>query len=235
MQIVTVRACAARALLAEAIGPRTWLVAFSLVQSATGELADVDVDPRGRAAGTASAHFADLTQAAGWLSGGRRRGSTSPVCTPTSGCAPRADRPSSPWANGMRRRTAAGAGRLVRGRRPVAVLLRPGDRTSRADARRFDVSPAWPVWPGTAAALEFFATLDIAAVHAPRGRTRRRAVRSRSGIPRARPGHRDAGRMPTARDLAALTSGRHPRIRARRARPRRLPPLEHRGRRRRPS
>jgi hypothetical protein len=34
-----------------------------------------------------------------------------------------------------------------------------------ADARRFDVSPAWPVWPGTAASLDVFRRLDIDAVH----------------------------------------------------------------------
>jgi selenocysteine lyase/cysteine desulfurase len=34
------------------------------------------------------------------------------------------------------------------------------------DARRFDVSPAWQAWVGAAAALELFAGLDLAAVHA---------------------------------------------------------------------
>lgn len=33
-----------------------------------------------------------------------------------------------------------------------------------ADARRFDVSPAWPAWVGARPALELFSRLDIAAV-----------------------------------------------------------------------
>jgi hypothetical protein len=37
--------------------------------------------------------------------------------------------------------------------------------TLAADARRFDVSPAWHTWIGTAAALEAFAHADIDALH----------------------------------------------------------------------
>jgi selenocysteine lyase/cysteine desulfurase len=38
--------------------------------------------------------------------------------------------------------------------------------TLAADVRRFDVSPAWPVWVGAEPAIELFASLDLAEVHA---------------------------------------------------------------------
>ena len=52
--------------LAESIGPATWLVAFSLVQSATGAIADAAaITAAARAHGART--FCDTTQAAGWM------------------------------------------------------------------------------------------------------------------------------------------------------------------------
>ena len=44
------------------------------------------------------------------------------------------------------------------GQDPWASVYGPG-MTLADDARRFDVSPAWPVWVGTAPAIEVFADL----------------------------------------------------------------------------
>jgi selenocysteine lyase/cysteine desulfurase len=151
------------AALAESIGSQTWLVAFSLVQSATGEIADADAvsaAAREKEAFT----LCDATQAAGWYPVDASRFDVL-VCSAYKWlCAPR------------------GSAFLVVGE-SIDPVLRPvqagwyagGDpwqscygpaMTLATDARRFDVSPAWPVWPGTAAALDFFSRIDIDDAHA---------------------------------------------------------------------
>lgn len=149
--------------LAEAIGPRTWLVAFSLVQSATGAVADVDA-VLDAAARHGARTFADLTQAAGWLPVDAARFDVTACHAYKWLCAPRG---SAFLTVGDRmldelRPTQAG---WFAGDDPWASCYGPGMRLA-PDARRFDVSPAWPVWPGTAAALGFFADLDRHEVHA---------------------------------------------------------------------
>ena len=52
--------------LAEAISPETALVAFSLVQSASGEVADIDAIV-GAAARVGARTVCDATQAVGWM------------------------------------------------------------------------------------------------------------------------------------------------------------------------
>jgi selenocysteine lyase/cysteine desulfurase len=147
--------------LADAIGPHTWLVAFSLVQSANGRIADADAVVE--AAGNHGARtLVDLTQAAGWLPVDAARFDLT-VCHAYKWlCAPR----------GSAFLTVSD--RMLHELRPVQAGWFAGDDPWTScygpalhlaeDARRFDVSPAWPVWPGTAAALEFFASLDMAAV-----------------------------------------------------------------------
>jgi len=149
--------------LAASLTERTWLVAFSLVQSATGEIADA---PAIRAAAAAVGAFTlcDTTQATGWL----------PV---NAGDFDATICHAYKWLGAPR-----GAAFLTV-RPALAELLRPvqagwfaGDdpwascygpsMNLATDARRFDVSPAWPAWVGTRTALEFFARLDPAAVHA---------------------------------------------------------------------
>jgi selenocysteine lyase/cysteine desulfurase len=149
--------------LAEAIGPRTWLVAFSLVQSATGAIADADaIVAAARNHGALT--FCDATQAAGWYPVDASRFDVLACSAYKWLCAPR------------------GSAFLVVAE-SVQPLLRPiqagwyaGDDPWKScygpgmplatDARQYDVSPAWPVWPGTAAALDVFRRLDIDAVHA---------------------------------------------------------------------
>ncbi|MEY9950591.1 aminotransferase class V-fold PLP-dependent enzyme [Leifsonia sp. EB34] len=149
--------------LAGAIDGDTWLVAFSLVQSATGEHADADAILAACAL-TGTLSLADLTQALGWLPVDASRFDLTITHAYKWLCAPRGSafltvRPS------LRDTLNPVHAGWYAGEDPwgscYGPLLAPA-----ASARRFDVSPAWPVWPGTAAALEFFASLDPAAVHA---------------------------------------------------------------------
>jgi len=143
--------------LAEAITTATWLVAFSLVQSATGLLADAD-----RITEAARAHGAftlcDTTQAAGWMPV-RAGDFDATICHAYK------------WLGAPRGAAfltvlPAFADRLHPGQAGWYAGLDPWqscygpEMTLATDARRFDVSPAWPVWVGARAALGFFASLD---------------------------------------------------------------------------
>ncbi|WP_431280311.1 aminotransferase class V-fold PLP-dependent enzyme [Leifsonia poae] len=147
--------------LAEAIGPRTWLVAFSLVQSATGQIADVDA-VLAAADRTGARTLADLTQAAGWLPVDASRFDAT-ICHAYKWlCAPRGSAFLTVGDRMLDELRPVQAGWFA-GDDPWTSCYGPSIHLAQ-DARRFDVSPAWPVWPGTAAALEFFAGLDIASV-----------------------------------------------------------------------
>lgn len=149
--------------LAEAIGPRTWLVAFSLVQSATGVIADADA-VLAAAARHGARTFADLTQAAGWLPVDASRFDATACHAYKWLCAPRGSAFLTVGDRMLDELRPSQAGWYA-GDDPWASCYGPGMRLA-PDARRFDVSPAWPVWPGTAAALDFFAGLDPEAVRA---------------------------------------------------------------------
>ncbi len=149
--------------LAEAIGPSTWLVAFSLVQSATGEIADVDaVLAAARTNGAFT--FCDATQAAGWYPVDASRFDVLACSAYKWLCAPRGSAFLYVGASldPVLRPIQAG---WYAGDDPWKSCYGPGMPLA-ADARRFDVSPAWPVWPGTAASLDVFRRLDLGAVHA---------------------------------------------------------------------
>jgi selenocysteine lyase/cysteine desulfurase len=147
--------------LAEAIGPRTWLVAFSLVQSANGRIADAEaIVEAARRHGTRT--LADLTQAAGWLPIDAARFDLT-VCHAYKWlCAPRGSAFLTVGDRMLEELRPVQAGWFA-GDDPWTSCYGPNIHLA-TDARRFDVSPAWPVWPGTAAALEFFAALDMSAV-----------------------------------------------------------------------
>jgi selenocysteine lyase/cysteine desulfurase len=147
--------------LADAVGPSTWLVAYSLVQSSTGEISDAAA-----VSAAARAHDArvvvDVTQATGWL--------------PTTGldadlvvchtykwlCAPRGSA------------FAAFSDRAMAELWPVAAgWYAAPDPWSSAygpaldladDASRFDTSPGWHAWVGAEAAMRFVLSLDLADV-----------------------------------------------------------------------
>jgi selenocysteine lyase/cysteine desulfurase len=149
--------------VADAIRDRTTLVAVSAVQSADGRVADLDA-----IAAAAESHDAltlvDVTQASGWLpvdatridftAGGAYKWLLSP--RGTSFMAIRPER----------------AGDL----RPIAPGWYAGEQIWEsiygaplrlaADARRFDLSPAWLSWVGTASALEYVEQAGVEAIQA---------------------------------------------------------------------
>jgi len=149
--------------LADAIGQRTWLVAFSLVQSATGAIADADavIDAAAR---HGARTFADLTQAAGWLPVDASRFDVTACHAYKWLCAPRGSAFLTVGDRMLGDLRPAQAGWFA-GDDPWSSCYGPAMQLA-GDARRFDVSPAWPVWPGTAAALGFFADLDLHEVRA---------------------------------------------------------------------
>jgi len=147
--------------LAEAIGPQTSLVAFSLVQSATGEIADAAAIVA--AAGRHGARtFCDATQAVGWLPVEASRFDALACHAYKWLCAPR------------------GVAFLAIGEELQSSIIPRfagwyagadpwvscygGEFGLASDARRFDVSPAWQAFVGAEAALEHFASLDADAV-----------------------------------------------------------------------
>ncbi len=149
--------------LAEAVGPGTWLVAYALVQSATGEVADA------AAVGSAArAHDArvlvDTTQATGWLPTTDLAADVT-VCHAYKWlCAPRGSA------------FAAFSARAQEEIRPLTAgwysALDPwsscyGPELDLApDAGRYDLSPAWHAWVGAEAALGFAVSLDPGEVRA---------------------------------------------------------------------
>jgi selenocysteine lyase/cysteine desulfurase len=159
---VSVRTVPARE-LAGAIDDGTDLVAFSLVQSASGEIADLDaiLDAARRAGATT---VADATQACGWLpvdasrvdalvSGAYKwllspRGTAFMVTTPE-----------------LRERIVPAQAGWWAGDDPHTSYYGPPLRLA-VDARRLDISPAWFNWVATAPALDLIEQVGIEEIHA---------------------------------------------------------------------
>lgn len=188
--------------LADAIAPNTALVAFSLVQSACGTVADhAAIVTAAERAGART--FVDLTQSLGWLPiGGDTFDYT--VCHAYKWlCAPRGTafltvrsgledtlRPlAAGWCSAEDVWSSCYAGHT-----PLAV-----------GAGRFDLSPVWPAIGGTLAALRECAERDPAAVHA-HALGLANAARAVLGLPAG-----DSAIVtwadPDGADLAALTAG----------------------------
>jgi selenocysteine lyase/cysteine desulfurase len=154
--------CVPVARLAEAIDARTDLVAFSAVQSSNGEVADLD-----RVADAAAHHGAltlvDATQACGWLPlDGRRFDAV--VCGAYKWLvSPRGTAFMSVHPE-LRERLIPHAAGWYAGEDPYSSFYGPPLRLA-SDARRFDVSPAWFSWVGTAPALEVLLGIGIEAIH----------------------------------------------------------------------
>lgn len=147
--------------LAEAIGDETWMVVFSLVQSATGRVADTAAILEA-AARHGALTFCDTTQAAGVLPVDASLFDVT-VCHAYKWlCAPR----------GVAFLTVSE--RMLPQLTPVHAGWYAGDDVwsscygpamhLAADARRFDVSPAWQAWIGAEQSIGLFASLDIAEV-----------------------------------------------------------------------
>ncbi len=157
---VTVRA-APLAGLAEAVTPRTDVVAVSAVQSSTGEVADLAaVVEAARAVGALV--VVDATQGCGWL----------PLDAGTVDafvCA------GYKWLLAPRGTAYLALGeRLLEGVRPLNAGWYAGEDVHAsyyglplrlaASARRFDTSPAWFSWVGAAPALELIEEIGVAAI-----------------------------------------------------------------------
>jgi selenocysteine lyase/cysteine desulfurase len=149
--------------LAASITPATHLVAFSLVQSSSGRVADVDAIVAAAAANGALT-LCDTTQAAGAMPVDASLFDAT-VCHAYKWlCAPRGaafltlSEQYQQMLSPIQANWYAGAEIWQSCYGPTMALA--------ADARRFDVSPAWPVWVGAEPAIELFASLDLAEVHA---------------------------------------------------------------------
>ncbi|WP_433392688.1 aminotransferase class V-fold PLP-dependent enzyme [Micromonospora sp. KLBMP9576] len=149
--------------LVDAIDADTDLVAFSLVQSADGAVAAYD-----EIVAAARAHGAfvavDATQACGWLPFDAGLADVVTVGAYKWLMAPRGSA-FAYLAPSLRERMRPDAAGWYAGADPHASYYGPPLRLA-ADARRFDISPAWFSWVGTAPALELVAEIGVPAVHA---------------------------------------------------------------------
>lgn len=147
--------------LAAAIGPATELVAFSLVQSGSGEVADLDGIVA--AAGVGARTVCDATQAVGWLPVDASRVDALLCHAYKWLCCPRGVAFLTLREDYARALTPVHAGWYA-GTDPWASCY-GGDAELAGCARRFDVSPAWQAFVGAEPALHAFADADINAVH----------------------------------------------------------------------
>lgn len=159
VRVTTVAAAA----LADAVTPGTGLVTFSLVQSATGEVARYhDVVAAARTVGAMV--VLDATQACGWLPFdptladvvvvGAYKWLMAPRGTAFAYLSPATRERMRPLAAGWY----AGADRHTSYYGPPLRLAE--------DARRFDISPAWLCWVGTLPALAVVEQIGVEAIHA---------------------------------------------------------------------
>lgn len=147
--------------LADAVDADTDLVAFSLVQSATGAVAAYD-----RIVAAARAHGAlvvvDASQACGWLPFSAAQADAVVVAAYKWLMAPRGVA-FGYFAAELRERMTPLAAGWYAGASVHDSYYGPPLRLA-TDARRFDISPAWLNWVGAAPALELLAEIGVAAV-----------------------------------------------------------------------
>ena len=148
--------------LADEIRPSTHTVAFSLVQSVDGRVADVEAVSRAAAAAGVMT-VCDVTQAAGWLPVDATAFDVGVCASYKWLSAPRgtAFLTVRPDVRDRLRPTSAG---WYAGEEIWSSVYGPAMALAR-DARRFDVSPAWLCWVGAVPALELFAAAPLDAVH----------------------------------------------------------------------
>lgn len=147
--------------LAAGITADTWLVAWSLVQSATGVIADTaGIVAAARAHGSFT--LCDTTQAAGWMPVDASIFDVTICHSYKWLCAPRGVAFLTVAENLATRLNPVQAGWYA-GQDPWTSCYGPAMELA-TDARRFDVSPAWNAWIGAEPALELFGRLDLADV-----------------------------------------------------------------------
>lgn len=149
--------------LADEIRPGTALVAFSLVQSASGEVADLDAIVAAASRWDART-VCDATQAVGWLPVSAARVDALLCHAYKWLCCPRGVAFLTVRAEYARVLVPVQAGWYA-GEDPWTSCY-GGDADLAGCARRFDVSPAWQAFVGAEPALAAFAATDIAQVHA---------------------------------------------------------------------
>jgi selenocysteine lyase/cysteine desulfurase len=145
-----------------AVRPSTALVAVSAVQSSDGSVTDLDA-LREAVDGTGTLTLVDATQASGWLpmdvsafdfvTVGAYKWLLSPRGCSLMVVSERALDRLEPTAPGW-----------YAGEDPWETLY-GGPLRLAADARRFDMSPTWLAWVGTARALEYVEETGVAAIH----------------------------------------------------------------------
>ncbi len=151
------------AALAESISDDTWIVSFSLVQSATGAVADTSA-----IVAAAHAHgartYCDVTQAAGVLPVDATQWDATVCHTYKWLCSPRgvAFLTVSPEFQALLTPMQAG---WYSGDDVWQSCYGPSMQLA-CDARQFDVSPAWQAWVGAEQSIALFASLDISEVWA---------------------------------------------------------------------
>ena len=154
--------CASVAGLADAVDERTDVVALSVVQSSTGEVADLDAVTEAAAAHDARL-VVDTTQACGWLPVDASRIDVLACSAYKWLCSPRGTAFMSVRPELHERLTPIAAGWYA-GEDPHASYYGAPLRLA-SDARRFDVSPAWFPWIATAPTLELLLEIGIDAIH----------------------------------------------------------------------
>ena len=148
--------------LAESIGPEIDLVAFSVVQSADGRVADIDaITKSARANGALT--LVDATQATGWFPLDATRFDVVVAGTYKWLLSPRgtAFLTVRPELLPQIRPLYAG---WYAGPSPWETIYDPPLRLA-ADARRLDLSPGWLAWLGTAAALRFIQSIGVDSIY----------------------------------------------------------------------
>lgn len=148
--------------LAEAVRDDTALVAFSLVQSATGEVADAAaIVAAARSVGART--LCDATQAVGWLPVAASE-FDAVICHAYKWlCAPRGVSFLTVSDELAREMTPLFAGWYAGADPWTSCYGRDIELAS--DARRFDVSPAWQAFVGAEPALAMFASIDPHELH----------------------------------------------------------------------
>lgn len=165
--------------LADEIDERTGLVAFSLVQSADGAVADGEA-VREAAARVGATTFCDLTQAAGWLPSDASAYDVTAAGGYKWLCQPRGTAFLTVRPELMERIRPLHAGWYA-GESRWDSTYGPEMRLA-STARRYDVSPAWLSWVGAQAALEVITGIGVEAIHA-HDTGLADALRDRIGLP----------------------------------------------------
>ena len=168
--------CVPVAEVANSVDERTDVVAVSIVQSSTGELVDLEAVIEAAAAYDARV-VVDATQACGWLPIDATRVDLLACSAYKWLCSPRGTAFMSVRPELLDQLTPMAAGWYA-GEDPHTSYYGPPLRLA-ADARRFDVSPAWFPWIGTAPTLELLLEIGIDAIHE---HSLRLANRCRTGL-----------------------------------------------------